>query len=111
MPVGARSSCGTSVAATRTGYPLDWPATADALSALVDGVVVPGHGNHAGRPFAEDQARSFHGLADLARRVGAGEMDFEDAVQATPFESFPAEDIRRPLKRALEQLRGELDPP
>ena len=93
------------------GYPLDWPATADALAALVDGVVVPGHGDHAGRPFAEDQARSFHGLADLARRVGAGEMDFEDAVQATPFESFPAEDIRRPLKRALEQLRGELDPP
>src|SRR5690348_2007900 len=43
------------------GYPLDWPATATALAVRVhkdSGVVVPGHGDHAGRAFAEAQAAS-----------------------------------------------------
>jgi glyoxylase-like metal-dependent hydrolase (beta-lactamase superfamily II) len=91
------------------GFPLDWPATAAALVDLVDGVVVPGHGDHGRREFAEDQARSFAGLANLARRVNLAELEFEDALAETPFDAFPAEDIRRPLRRALEQLRGELD--
>ena len=30
------------------GYPLDWPATAEALAGLVTGTIVPGHGDHAG---------------------------------------------------------------
>ena len=38
------------------GYPLDWPATALRVAELATGVVVPGHGDHAGRAFAEDQA-------------------------------------------------------
>jgi glyoxylase-like metal-dependent hydrolase (beta-lactamase superfamily II) len=90
------------------GFPLDWPATAAALASLVEGVVVPGHGDHAGREFAESQARAFAALTDLARRVEAGDLTFEDAIEATPFEGFPPEDIRRPLGRALDQLRGEL---
>ncbi|MEA2630818.1 MAG: hypothetical protein QOE66_1037, partial [Chloroflexota bacterium] len=32
----------------------------------------------------------------------------EDALAQSPFPAFPAEDIRRPLQRALAQLRGEL---
>jgi glyoxylase-like metal-dependent hydrolase (beta-lactamase superfamily II) len=91
------------------GYPLDWPETASRVAELVDNVVVPGHGDHAGRTFAEDQATAIAGLAALARRVTAGDLTIEDAIQATPFPEYPAEDIRRPLQRALEQLRGELD--
>ena len=79
-----------------------------ALAVSSSGVVVPGHGDHAGREFAESQARAFAALADLARRVEAGDLTFEDAIEATPFEGFPPEDIRRPLGRALDQLRGEL---
>ena len=92
------------------GYPLDWPATASAIVESVgDGVVVPGHGDHAGRAFAMSQAASFEALASLARRVHAGEIALDDAVAAHPFPDHPPEGARGPLGRALEQLRGELD--
>jgi glyoxylase-like metal-dependent hydrolase (beta-lactamase superfamily II) len=89
-------------------YPLDWPDTADSLAALVTGIVVPGHGDHAGRAFAVEQATAIRAVADLARRVESGELGLEDAIAQTPFPAFPAEDTRAPLKRALAQLRGEL---
>jgi glyoxylase-like metal-dependent hydrolase (beta-lactamase superfamily II) len=92
------------------GYPLDWPATATALAELAgDGVVVPGHGDHAGRAFAESQAASFAALAALARAVLAGELSLDDAVaDETAFPGEPRRGLRGPLERALQQLRGEL---
>jgi glyoxylase-like metal-dependent hydrolase (beta-lactamase superfamily II) len=92
------------------GYPLDWPATATALAELVgDGVVVPGHGDHAGRAFADSQAASFAVLAALARDVLAGELSLDDAVaDETAFPGEPRRALRGPLERALQQLRGEL---
>ncbi len=90
---------------------MDWPATAAALSELVTpstGVVVPGHGDHAGRAFADQQATSFRALAELARRVHAGEMTAEEAVAAHPFPDHEPGDARRPLERAVAQLRGEI---
>ena len=42
-------------------YPVDWAATAAQLALVVEpdrGVVVPGHGDHAGRAFADAQAAS-----------------------------------------------------
>jgi glyoxylase-like metal-dependent hydrolase (beta-lactamase superfamily II) len=90
-------------------YPLDWPATADALAALVTGIVVPGHGDHAGRTFAVEQATAITEIAALARRIDAGELDLETAIAQTPFPDFPPEDVRAPIKRALAQLFGDLD--
>ena len=90
------------------GYPLDWPETAFRVAELATGVVVPGHGDHAGGAFADQQAASIFALADLARRVHMGDLTLDDAVAATPFPAYPAEDVRRPILRALEQLRGEL---
>jgi glyoxylase-like metal-dependent hydrolase (beta-lactamase superfamily II) len=90
------------------GYPLDWPETALRVAELVVGVVVPGHGDHAGRRFAEDQAAAISGLAELARRVHRGELSEVDALSATPFPAYPGEAIRRPLHRALAQLRDEI---
>ncbi len=90
-------------------FPLDWPETAFRLAELVVDVVVPGHGDHAGRRFAEDQAVAIAGLADLARRVAAGELTLDDAVARTPFPAHPADDVRRPIERAMQQLAGELD--
>ena len=90
------------------GYPLDWPATADAVVAAVTGVVVPGHGDHADRNFAERQAASLASLVALARRVHAGELTDDEALAAHPYPDLPAEDAKRPLERALQQLRGEL---
>jgi len=92
------------------GYPLDWPVTAAAIvERLGDGIVVPGHGDHAGPDFARSQAASFVALADLARRIHAGDLSLDDAVAAHPFPDQPPEDARRPFLRALAQLRGELD--
>jgi glyoxylase-like metal-dependent hydrolase (beta-lactamase superfamily II) len=90
-------------------YPLDWPETAFRVAELVVGVVVPGHGAHAGRAFAESQAVSLGTLAALARRVHAGDMSIDEAEEQSPFPEYPTEEIRRPLQRALRQLRGELD--
>jgi glyoxylase-like metal-dependent hydrolase (beta-lactamase superfamily II) len=89
-------------------YPLDWPETALRVAELVVGVVVPGHGHHADRAFAESQAASLAGLAALARRVRAGELTVDEAVAKTPFPAYPAEDVRKPLLRAVAQPRGEL---
>lgn len=89
-------------------YPLDWPETALRVAELVVGVVVPGHGDHADRAFAESQAAAFTELAALARRVRSGEMTLDEAVGKTPFPAYPAEDVRKPLLRAVAQSRGEL---
>lgn len=88
-------------------FPLDWPATAAALASRAGGrtVVVPGHGDCAGRAFAERQAQEFAAIAELARRVAAGVLDLEAAIAASP---YPPGDSRAPLERALAQLRGEL---
>lgn len=90
------------------GYPLDWPATSQALAGLVGGIVVPGHGNHAGRAFADAQAAAIASIAQLARRIDGGELTLEDALELTPFPEFPREDIRIPLKRALAQIAGDV---
>jgi glyoxylase-like metal-dependent hydrolase (beta-lactamase superfamily II) len=90
-------------------YPLDWPATAFRVAELVDSVVVPGHGDHAGRSFAESQAASLLGLTTLARDVAAGQLTLDEAVARTPFPAYPPDAVRRPLERALAQLRGDLD--
>jgi len=90
------------------GYPLDWPETASRVAELPFGVVVPGHGDHADRRFAEDQAVAIAGIAELARRVHRGDLSLDDAVAQTPFPAFPAEDVRKPLLRALAQLQGDV---
>ena len=91
------------------GYPLDWPETALRLAELARAVVVPGHGDHAGPGFADAQAAAILALSELGRRVHRDELSLDDAVAQTPFLEFPPEHVRRPLQRALQQLRGELD--
>jgi glyoxylase-like metal-dependent hydrolase (beta-lactamase superfamily II) len=93
-------------------YPIDWATTAAGLARLVAperGVVVPGHGDHAGRAFADAQALSIAAVATLAARVHAGEIGLEEALASHPFPEHPPGDARRPLQRALAQLRGEVD--
>ncbi|MDH4141823.1 MAG: MBL fold metallo-hydrolase [Chloroflexota bacterium] len=92
-------------------YPLDWPQTAQALADLIDpdrGVVVPGHGDHAGVAFARSQVASLAAVADLGRRIATGEITLDDAVDAHPFPDYPREDARRPLKRAVAQATGRI---
>ncbi len=89
------------------GFPMDWPATMEALLARTgpSTVVVPGHGDHAGRAFVEASLAEIRAIADLATRVHAGSLDLDAAAAAAP---YPPEDAVEPLERALAQLRGEL---
>ena len=90
------------------GFPMDWSATAEGLLAMTGPgtVVVPGHGDPAGRAFVEEQLAGFRAIATLATRVHAGGLDLEAAIGAAP---YPAVAAREPLERAIAQLRGELD--
>ena len=90
------------------GFPMDWPATAEALLGLVGErtVVVPGHGDHAGQAFAADSVAGFQAVAAAARQVHADESTLEDAMEVVP---YPARTARESLERAVAQLRGELD--
>jgi glyoxylase-like metal-dependent hydrolase (beta-lactamase superfamily II) len=91
-------------------FPIDWGATAARLAPLVDaerGVVVPGHGDHAGRTFADSQSASIAEVAALGARVAAGELTLNDAIAAHPFPEHPPEHAREPLTRAVAHLRTE----
>ena len=90
------------------GYPMDWPATVEALLTLVgpSTVVVPGHGDPAGRAFVESHLVAFRAVAGAARRVHAGEASIDDVLPLVP---YPMADAREPVVRAVAQLRGELD--
>lgn len=89
------------------GFPMEWPATVDKILAMTGErtIVVPGHGDHAGRAFVADSLEAFRAVAALAARVHAGEVALDEAVAAGP---YPGELNREPLERALAQLRGEL---
>ncbi len=88
------------------GYPMDWPATAERLVALVTGPVVPGHGSIGDRAFAVRQMTEFRTVAELGKLVHDGVLDLDAAVLRTP---YPADTALEPLTRAIAQLRGELD--
>ena len=90
------------------GYPMDWPATVEAMVPMVGRAtaVVPGHGDVAGRSFVTGSLAALRSIAELATRVHAGELDLEAAIAASP---YPPEPSREPLERALAQLRGALD--
>ena len=77
------------------------------LLPLATGAVVPGHGAVGDRAFVEEQLAAFRGLAELARRVHAGELDIAGGRRRR--RRSAAETARTPLERALAQLRGELD--
>jgi glyoxylase-like metal-dependent hydrolase (beta-lactamase superfamily II) len=89
------------------GFPLDWPATVEALIALGAGTVAAGHGEVADRAFAERSLAELRAVADLGRRVTADEVDLEVAIRLAP---YGPKRSREPVERAVAQARGELDP-
>ena len=91
------------------GYPLDWVDTAARLVPLVTGVIVPGHGEHGGRAFAQSQADAFATLVSLARDILSGGRTMQQAVAAHPFPDLPPEHAASAFKRTMAQLRGEID--
>lgn len=82
-------------------YPIAWVAAGHALLGLVEGVVVPGHGDPFDRAFAERQVADLAVLAELAKEVASGAIGVDEAVRRSP---FPAEPTGEALKRARLEL-------
>jgi glyoxylase-like metal-dependent hydrolase (beta-lactamase superfamily II) len=82
-------------------FPIAWAETGLTLVALVDGTVVPGHGDPFGRPFAARQVEELGILAGLAREAASGAIGLDEAIRHSP---FPVE----PTGEALERARLEL---
>lgn len=87
------------------GFPLEWPATLERLVPMIDGVVVPGHGEVADRAFAERQLDEIRTLVALAHAVQRAEFGLDMAVARAPYGPAAA---RGPIERTLAQLRGEV---
>jgi glyoxylase-like metal-dependent hydrolase (beta-lactamase superfamily II) len=78
-------------------FPLEWPATVDRLLDLAPPTVVPGHGDVVGPDFVRRQRRELAAMADLCRRVTAGELPAAAARRRAP---FPEDYAREALERA-----------
>ena len=82
-------------------YPIAWAETGRALLSLVDGVVVPGHGDPFERSFAERQVGELAALARLATQAASGAIGLDEALRRSPFTAEPSVE-------ALERARLEL---
>ena len=82
-------------------YPIAWVGTGHALLRLVEGVVVPGHGDPFDRAFAERQVSELAVLAALGRDAAGGVIGLDEAIRRSPFPSEPS-------AAALERARLEL---
>jgi glyoxylase-like metal-dependent hydrolase (beta-lactamase superfamily II) len=92
------------------GFPLEWPGTLDALLELVEGAVVPGHGDVVDRDFVVAQQAEIAAAAAAARAAYADGKPVEAALAGVP---FPQPYARTAVERAFRQLRGDpaYDPP
>jgi glyoxylase-like metal-dependent hydrolase (beta-lactamase superfamily II) len=82
-------------------FPIAWAETGLALLALVDGTVVPGHGDPFDRRFAERQVAELTVLAELAREAASGAIGLDEAIRRSP---FPAHETGEALERARLEL-------
>jgi glyoxylase-like metal-dependent hydrolase (beta-lactamase superfamily II) len=91
-------------------FPLDWPATLEALLDLVEGAVVPGHGDVVDRDFVRAQQAEIAATATAAGIAYAEGRPIEAALAGIP---FPEAYARPAVERAFRQLRGDppFDPP
>ncbi len=88
------------------GYPLEWPATIEAIIGLGATTIAPGHGEVTDRAFVERSLEEVRAIADLGRSVAAGELSVDEAIARSPYKPKAS---REPIERAAAQARGELD--
>jgi glyoxylase-like metal-dependent hydrolase (beta-lactamase superfamily II) len=78
-------------------WPLEWAATLERLLDRASPVVVPGHGDVAGRELIAAQAGEQRAMAALCAQVLAGRQTTGEALRRAP---YPAETTRMALERA-----------
>ena len=86
-------------------FPMEWPGTLGRLLEMVQGPVVPGHGDVVRRSFVEGQLADMTALSQLATRV---RFDGGSANDAMPLAPFPSKIAKVALQRAFAQLAGEI---
>jgi glyoxylase-like metal-dependent hydrolase (beta-lactamase superfamily II) len=84
------------------GFPLDWPATLDALLEHVGGPVVPGHGAVVDRAYVLEQRAELARLAEAAR---AGHADGRPAADVARDLPYFGEFAEQAVERAYLQLQ------
>jgi glyoxylase-like metal-dependent hydrolase (beta-lactamase superfamily II) len=82
-------------------FPIAWAETGRALLDLVDGTVVPGHGEPFDRAFAARQVGELGILATVAREAASGAIGVDEAVRRSP---FPPDATGEALERARLEL-------
>ena len=86
-------------------YPLQWPATADALVAIGASTFVPGHGDVMSPRAATEQAHAITIVAGLIRELHSAGIAAEDALlEAGDRWPFPAEALARAVERGYASL-------
>ena len=85
-------------------YPIAWADTGRALLRLVDGVVVPGHGDPFDVHVATTQVEQLAELAELGRQAASGAIGLDEAIRRSP---FPREPTREALERAHMEIESE----
>lgn len=86
-------------------FPLEWPATVQALEGLITEVVVPGHGAPTDRAFASAQRADLEAVAALARERHAAGMSAAQAAAAGG--PFPHHTLEEAFHRAWLHLEGQ----
>ncbi|GAA1963813.1 MBL fold metallo-hydrolase [Catenulispora subtropica] len=91
-------------------FPLDWPATLAALSALTTEATtyVPGHGDPAGRAFLRDMQEYVTAVAEQIRALHADGVPVERAVEAGSWPIADSSHFADAVVRGYAQLSGEL---
>jgi glyoxylase-like metal-dependent hydrolase (beta-lactamase superfamily II) len=85
-------------------YPLDWPTSNTRMLELIEGPVVPGHGDVVDADFVRRQTADLASAGDVARRAHAAGEPAEAALASMP---FPDPHSRECLLRAYAQLDAE----
>lgn len=87
-------------------YPLAWVETGRALLELIDGVVVPGHGDPFDRAFAERQVAELSALAELACDAASDTIGLDEAIRRSPFPAVPTGTALQRARLELAALRA-----
>lgn len=84
-------------------WPLLWPMTVGRLESLIDGVVVPGHGDTVDASFLTAQREELTAVARLVRAVLNGERDASSVAASGP---YPSEVMAQAVARGRDTSTG-----
>ncbi len=86
-------------------YPLEWPATLDLVSSLLNeaSVVVPGHGQPVDQDFVTDQRAAIGVVAETIRGLAGRGVPVSEALAAAQW-PYPAHALAHAVARGYAQL-------